>query len=58
MGDNRAHSSDSRYNGGSPGGGFVPLDNVVGTAFVKVWPLGSVGWLSNPSESFEDVPQP
>lgn len=58
MGDNRAHSSDSRYNGGSPGGGFVPLDNVVGTAFVKVWPLSSVGWLRNPGETFQDVPEP
>ena len=58
MGDNRAHSSDSRYNGGSPGGGFVPVDNVVGTAFVKVWPMGSIGWLRNPSATFEDVPEP
>ena len=58
MGDNRAHSSDSRYNGGSPGGGFVPLDNVVGTAFVKVWPFGSIGWLRSPGDTFEDVPQP
>lgn len=58
MGDNRSHSSDSRYNGGSPGGGFVPLDNVVGTAFVKVWPVSNLGWLRNPGETFEDVPEP
>ncbi|MEK8225066.1 signal peptidase I [Oerskovia sp. M15] len=35
MGDNRQHSADSRYNTGNPGGGFVPIDNVVGTAFVR-----------------------
>ena len=58
MGDNRAHSSDSRYNAGSPGGGFVPVDNVVGTAFVKVWPFDHLGWLRNPGETFEDVPAP
>ena len=38
MGDNRPHSSDSRYNQGNPGGGSVPIDNVVGMAFVTVWP--------------------
>lgn len=58
MGDNRAHSSDSRYNGDKPYGGFVPLDNVVGTAFVKVWPLGDMGWLRNPGDVFRDVPEP
>lgn len=58
MGDNRANSTDSRYNGGSPGGGFVPLDNVVGTAFVTVWPLDRAAWLKNPGETFEDVAEP
>ncbi|MBI9115561.1 signal peptidase I [Sanguibacter suaedae] len=58
MGDNRSNSTDSRYNAASPGGGFVPLDNVVGTAFVKVWPLDRAGWLRNPGETFEDVPAP
>ncbi|WP_245862263.1 signal peptidase I [Sanguibacter antarcticus] len=58
MGDNRSNSTDSRYNGGSPGGGFVPLDNVVGTAFVTVWPLDRASWLKNPGETFTDVPEP
>lgn len=58
MGDNRAHSTDSRYNSGSPGGGFVPVDNVVGTAFVTVWPLDRWTWLRNPGETFEDVSAP
>lgn len=56
MGDNRAHSADSRVNTASVGGGFVPIRNVVGTAFVIVWPLSSATWLTNPTETFEDVP--
>ncbi len=58
QGDNRDHSADSRAHIGAAGGGFVPLDNVVGTAFVKVWPWDRTGWLKNPSEVFEDVPEP
>ena len=30
MGDNRAESADSRAHMGGPGGGFVPVENVVG----------------------------
>jgi signal peptidase I len=41
LGDNRLHSSDSRF-----GLGFVPVDKVVGRAFVIVWPPSRVGWLS------------
>ena len=58
MGDNRSDSLDSRYNQGSAGGGFVPKKNVVGTAFVKVWPLGRIGFLKNPGEVFEEVKKP
>jgi signal peptidase I len=58
MGDNRQDSSDSRYNTGKPGGGFVPMDDVVGTALFKVWPLSHAGVLRNPSKTFEDVPNP
>ena len=57
MGDNRQNSQDSRYNTGKPGGGFVPMGNVVGTAFVKVWPLSHVGLLRNPGDVFADVPE-
>jgi signal peptidase I len=57
MGDNRSGSADSRANLGGPGGGFVPIDNVVGTAFVKVWPWERAGWLKNPGDVFEDVPK-
>ena len=44
MGDNRAHSDDSR---GSLG--FVPINNVIGRAFAIVWPPGHWRWLSGVS---------
>ncbi|MCF4122902.1 signal peptidase I [Antribacter sp. KLBMP9083] len=56
MGDNRQNSQDSRYNTSKPGGGFVPVENVVGAAFATVWPFDRATWLSNPSEVFEYVP--
>jgi signal peptidase I len=58
LGDNRQHSKDSRYNTGNPGGGFVPMDNVVGNAFVIVWPFGDARLLRNPGEVFAGVPAP
>jgi len=56
MGDNRQHSADSRYNQGRAGGGSVPIDNVVGVAFVTVWPVDRLTLLRNPSETFANVP--
>ncbi|MEI5101323.1 signal peptidase I [Streptomyces sp. PmtG] len=38
MGDHRQNSLDSRYHQNQPGGGSVPVDNVVGRAFVIAWP--------------------
>lgn len=38
MGDNRDHSADSRVHTGDPGGGYIPVDDVVGRVFVVVWP--------------------
>jgi len=38
MGDNRAVSDDSRMRTGDPGGGTIPENEVVGRAFVIVWP--------------------
>jgi signal peptidase I len=58
MGDNRQNSADSRAHMGNPGGGSVPIANVVGTAFVTVWPLERFGLLHNPSSTFADVPDP
>ena len=48
MGDNRDNSADSRYHQGLPGGGTIPLDSVVGTAFVTVWPVDHWGGIGNP----------
>jgi signal peptidase I len=41
MGDNRADSNDSRY-----GLGFIPMDRVVGRAFVIIWPPSRFRWMS------------
>ena len=39
MGDNRTNSSDSRHFGA------VPVSNVTGHAFMRYWPLNSIGLL-------------
>jgi signal peptidase I len=39
MGDHRSVSQDSRSHIGEPGGGTVPIDKVVGKAFVVIWPI-------------------
>lgn len=43
MGDNRTNSKDSRYHRDAPDQGFVPVDDVVGKARFKVWPLSRIG---------------
>jgi signal peptidase I len=58
MGDNRYNSKDSRYNGDTPGKGFVPIDNVVGRALVISWPLSRWTWLDDYPEVFRGVPDP
>jgi len=58
MGDNRDHSEDSRYHQGNPGGGAVPVANVVGVAFVIVWPADRWTVLRNPGATFAGVPDP
>ena len=55
MGDNRYNSADSRRNVDKPGGGFVPLENVVGRAIVISWPQERWTWLSNYPETFAGV---
>lgn len=56
MGDNRQNSADSRFNTDKPYGGFVPVENVVGTAFATVWPLDRATWWRNPGSVFSSVP--
>jgi signal peptidase I len=51
MGDNRIVSQDSRCQG------TVPIENVIGRAFVIVWPSGRWDTLSVP-DTFADVPGP
>lgn len=53
MGDNRPQSGDSRAHTGGPGGGFVPVDGVVGKVWAIVWPLGRTEILDRP-EIFAD----
>ena len=48
MGDHRGDSDDSRYHTGDPGGGAIPENEVVGRAFLIIWP---------PSQ-FRDLPIP
>ncbi|MET7393885.1 signal peptidase I [Dactylosporangium sp. NPDC005572] len=50
MGDHRGVSQDSRCQG------QVPIDNVIGRAFVILWPSSRWGWLSVP-ETFKNVPK-
>jgi len=49
MGDQRSASGDSRFNQQGPGQGVVPVHDVLGRAFVTVWPLDRVGSLGRPA---------
>lgn len=56
MGDHRSASADSRVHLDFDNG-TVPLDRVVGRAFVIFWPVDRAGALS-PPKTFEDIPNP
>ncbi len=43
LGDHRSSSADSRDHLGDPGGGMVPVDDVVGHVVWRYWPLDRVG---------------
>lgn len=49
MGDNRAVSYDSRGHRADPGNGTIPESQVIGRAFVIVWPPSQWKFLSIPS---------
>lgn len=55
MGDNRNRSQDSRYHNTQPGGGFVPLDKIVGRVVLRTWPLSHFGPLEDRSAVFNGV---
>ncbi|AUG79871.1 S26 family signal peptidase [Kitasatospora sp. MMS16-BH015] len=48
MGDHRDISADSRYHMGNPGGGTIPMGNVIGRAVVIAWPIQRVRQLDVP----------
>ena len=54
MGDNRGNSADSRMHQGDPGGGFIAEDEVVGKAWLRVWPLSRFGFMHAP-DTFDAV---
>jgi signal peptidase I len=49
QGDNRSDSADSRVHLGDPGGGQVPVDDVVGKTFAVVWPFGHAKLMHTPA---------
>jgi len=49
MGDHRGDSDDSRYHLQSPGGGAIPQSEVVGRAFLIIWPTSQIRDLPIPS---------
>lgn len=57
MGDHRAVSEDSRYHP-TLEQGTISVDDVVGKAFVVVWPLGRAGSVTSAGSAFDKVPDP
>ncbi|WP_031485103.1 signal peptidase I [Streptomyces bicolor] len=55
LGDHRSESSDSRDRMGSPGGGMVPVDDVIGRADWIVWPTAHWTRLHRP-DAYARVP--
>lgn len=55
MGDNRNHSGDSRAHIDAPGGGFVPMQSLVGRAILVSWPLERWAWLDDFESTFVGV---
>jgi signal peptidase I len=60
MGDHRSQSSDSRQqyrNSGNVDNSTIPVDSVIGRAFVVFWPPSRAKWLEIPS-TFSGIPKP
>jgi signal peptidase I len=62
MGDHRSFSNDSRFHMGDPGSGTIPMDKVIGRAFVIAWPFDRAKTLSIPGTfaqpALSDPPPP
>ena len=54
LGDNRPVSADARAHLGDPGGGLVPLDDVIGRVTLRYWPLSRWGTIDR-STPLSDV---
>jgi signal peptidase I len=54
MGDHRSDSADSRYHPDDPGNGTIPQSEVVGRAFVIIWPPSRIGDIPIP-ETFKQA---
>jgi signal peptidase I len=57
QGDNRSNSADSRVHLGDPGGGFIPVGDVVGKVFLVVWPWDHTSVVNRPA-TFETLAAP
>jgi len=60
MGDHRSESGDSRElytRTGDVTRSTIPIDAVIGKAFLLFWPLGRADWLTVP-DTFDDIPPP
>jgi signal peptidase I len=55
LGDHRSDSSDSRDHLGSPGGGMIPVREVIGRADWIVWPFGHATGIDRP-DAYARVP--
>ncbi|MEV6261757.1 signal peptidase I [Streptomyces sp. NPDC051784] len=57
MGDHRSNSRDSRDHLGQPGGGMVPVEQVIGRVDWLGWPLGRIGSLEG-TDAFTGIRPP
>ena len=53
-----AYARQLHDQGDLPGGGFVPLENVVGRAFLTTWPHDRFGPVDTHDAVFRAVPDP
>lgn len=57
LGDHRSRSADSRAHQDGPGAGFVSVDDLVGRAEARVWPVTRWGGAGSDPDAFADVPE-
>ena len=57
LGDHRSASADSRAHQDGPGAGFVSVDDVVGRAEARIWPVTRWGSAGSAPDAFAAVPE-